>query len=84
MDWVRVSPSSPIFYMWQAWRQYGHLPVKGDYSEQPVSLMAQIEAIEMVVSANQILNSKDADWSQLTADQTAITQWLAKVKKNND
>ena len=36
----------------------------------------------MVVGANQIINSKDADWSKLTSEQVAIIQWLAKVKND--
>jgi len=66
--------------MWQAWRQFGTLPVKGDYADQPIKLLAQIEAIEMVVSANQMINSNDGDWSKLTAEQVAMINWLAKVK----
>ena len=80
LDHVKVSPFSPIFFMWQAWRQFGTLPVKGGYFDQPLQLMAQIEAIEMVVGANQIINSPDSDWSQLTADQTEMIGWLKKVK----
>jgi len=80
LDHVNVSPSSPIFFMWQAWRQFGTLPVKGDYADQPIKLLAQIEAIEMVVSANQMINSNDGDWSKLTAEQVAMINWLAKVK----
>jgi len=80
LDHVNVSPSSPIFFMWKSYRQFGTLPVKGDYADQPIKLLAQIEAIEMVVSANEMIESNDGDWSKLTADQVAMVRWLAKVK----
>ena len=82
LDHVRVSPSSSIFFMWRAWREHGQLPVKGDYSDQPICLMAQIEALEMVANTRQITNSNDSDWSTLTADQIAMMRWLDKVKVN--
>jgi hypothetical protein len=79
LDWVGVSPSSPIFFMWRAWRQHGTLPVKGDYADQPIHLLAQIEAIEMVVGMKTIIEADDSDWTKLTAEQVAMKRWLDKV-----
>ena len=80
LDWVCVSPSSSIFFMWRAWRRFGHLPVAGDYSVQPIHLMAQIEAVEMIVGMSQITETEGGDWSKLSGEQIAMKKWLDKVK----
>ena len=68
------------FELWQAWKFHNALPQAGGWLDQPLDLLAQIGAVDLVYSTKVYLDTKGSDWSKLTATQRELIAWL---KGNN-
>jgi len=63
--------------MWQAWRGHGTLPEPGGWLQQPLAIMIQIQAIELVYNTWQRRRSKEGlPFETATATEAAIIKAL--------
>ena len=69
---------SPAFSAWYALHKYNKYPKEGGWLDQPLSLLAQIEAIDLVVSTYQYIGVKDAKWDKLNGTQLEIIRQFGK------
>lgn len=69
---VTTGSPSPAFSAWYALHKYNKYPRDGGWLDQPLSLLAQIEAIDLVVSTYRFIGQEKADWTKLNATQRAI------------
>ncbi len=69
---VTIGSPSPAFSAWYALHKYNKYPKQGGWLDQPLSLLAQIEAIDLVVSTYQYIGVKDAKWDRLNGTQLEI------------
>ena len=69
---------SPAFSAWYALHKYNKYPKEGGWLDQPLSLLAQIEAIDLVVSTYQFIGTEGAKWDRLTATQRMIIREFGK------
>lgn len=72
--------SGSVFSMWQAYRYKNILPRSGGWENQPLFVLAQIEAIDLIYSTWRYIRSDNSDWGKLSATQTEIVKqvelWL--------
>jgi len=53
------------------------MPTSGGWLKQPLDLYMQILAIDMIYDAtNYIVNTKDADWTELPMTQSGLYWWV--------
>ena len=64
-----------IFDMWQEWKK-GILPRAGGWFDQPLNLIQQIKAIELVFITYAEKKKSTCDWTKFTATQIEIIRWL--------
>ena len=75
-DTVAAWGNAAIYQMWRAWRDHGRLPNSGGWLDQPLAILAQIEAIETVYTTMSYKTSKDAKWENMTPLQLDIVREL--------
>jgi len=64
--------------MWYENRQTGIWPRAGGWLDQPLSLLTQIKAIDLLVSTKTYLMSKESNWGKLTRLQADLIRWLGR------
>jgi uncharacterized protein YbdZ (MbtH family) len=62
--------------MWRAWREHGKLPNGGGWLDQPLAILAQIEAIETVYTTMRYKTAEGAKWETMTPLQLDIVREL--------
>jgi hypothetical protein len=67
---------SAVFTAWRHWRDKCVYPAAGGYLNQPLALLVQIEAIDLVYQTWAQKTAKDFDWSKFTATQREIIKVL--------
>lgn len=65
--------------MWRARERHGLWPSSGGWEHQPLPLLVQIEAIDLVHKTYIYKNSKNSDWSKLTKTQLELITELDKA-----
>lgn len=75
-DHAIARSSTAIFSMWQVWKRHGRFPQSGGWLDQPLALIAQIEAIDMVYETMRFYTAEKADWSKMSATQLDIIKEL--------
>jgi len=58
--------------MWRARERFGTMPLEGGWLSQPLPLLVQIDAIDLVYKTFQYRNSKNYKMSLLTPTQADI------------
>lgn len=53
-------------------KYHNQLPEVGGWLSQPLAFLAEIEAVDLVVSTYQYISEKDAKWDKLNSTQMAI------------
>lgn len=71
---VFTGVTTPEFSAWWYLKQHHTLPDKGGWLSQPLSLLASIEAIDLVYDTWQFIREKESDWSKLNATQRLIVK----------
>lgn len=64
--------------MWYENRRTGIWPRAGGWLDQPLSLLVQMKAIELVVDTKTYLMSKESNWGKLTKLQADMIRWLGR------
>lgn len=55
---------------WQAWQRS-----PGDWLNTPLWIIAQIQALDLAVQTGKYMAAPGADWTKLSATQTALVSW---------
>ena len=66
------------FSAWWYLKYHNQLPEVGGWLSQPLAFLAEIEAVDLVVSTYQYIGEKDAKWDKLNSTQLAIIQELGQ------
>jgi hypothetical protein len=74
-DKVTAWMGGTVYKLWQAWKR-GLLPTAGGWLDQPLALLVQIEAIELVHQTYRYMAQEKADMSKLSATQMSILRNL--------
>ena len=75
-DTVRASFGGAIFQIWRQWQHTGQLPEAGGWYDQPLDVLAQIQAIETVYQTMRYKTSEGSKWETMTALQLDIVREL--------
>jgi len=76
-DEAEITPTRSSIRAWEYYKMSGGgLPYEGGYLNQPLSLLVQIEAIELIYSTIQFIRTKDSDWTLLTPTQLDIVRYV--------
>lgn len=62
--------------MWQSWKKHGIFPLAGGWLDQPLALLVQIEAIEIVHQTMKYKTADGAKWETMTPLQLDIVREL--------
>ena len=75
---VSTGAGSATFSAWWYLKYHNQLPEVGGWLSQPLAFLAEIEAVDLVVSTYQYIGEKEAKWDKLNATQLAIIQELGQ------
>ena len=78
IDNVATGAGSSAFSAWWHMKTNHILPEVGGWLSQPLAFLAEIEAIDLVVSTYQFISTKEADWTKLNATQRKIIAELGQ------
>ncbi len=77
---VTANMGGSIFSQWQNWRHKNILPRLGGWQDQPLFVLSQMAAIDLVYGTLEYTSTKDADWGKLSPTQIDIKRkvdtWL--------
>ena len=73
---VITNPGGAIFKMWRLWQRTGQLPKSGGWLDQPLEILVQFEALEMVYQTMRYKTAEGSKWENLTALQLDIVREL--------
>jgi hypothetical protein len=74
-DTVTAWLGGAIYKVWQSWKR-GQLPMTGGWLDQPLALLVQIEAIDLVHQTYRYMAQEKADMGKLSATQMDVIRRL--------
>lgn len=73
---VAVGLPAAVIQQWKQWKQFGTLPERGGWKDQPLKTLVAIEAIDLVYRTATTLQDEKADWSEFSKTQVALISEL--------
>lgn len=64
--------SVSILETWQQWRKWGTLPAAGGWLDQPLGMLAQMSALNLVFETWQFYRSSECDFAKMSPTQRWI------------
>lgn len=77
-DVIHITPTTSIISMWEEYARNKILPYPGGWARQPLRVLVQIHAVDLVVNTYRVKNAPDADWSQFSPTQIHIIREMEK------